>query len=62
MGWQGASLGFQAGTVPWERDAPHEPGREPGPVAEREWGLSAGQVVAVVLVILAVCEVIGLLS
>ena len=43
--------------------APPEPGRDPGPaLPEREWGLSAGQVVAVVLAILAACEVIGLLS
>lgn len=34
---------------------------EPG-VPEREWGLSAGQVVAVVLAIVVLCEVIGLLG
>lgn len=35
------------------------PGRDPMP--EPEWGLSAGQVVAAVLVILAACEAIGAL-
>ena len=39
--------------------------RDPGEVAavlpEREWGLTAGQTTAIVLAILAVCEVIGLL-
>lgn len=39
--------------------------RSPGELApvlpEREWGLSAGQTTAIVLVILAACEVIGLL-
>ena len=39
-----------------------EPGREDGgPVAEREWGLSAGQVAAVVAAIVAACEVVGML-
>ena len=32
------------------------------PLPDREWGLSAGQVVAVVLTILAACELIGALS
>lgn len=37
-----------------------EPGREgPGPLPDREWGLSASQVVAVVLAIVAACELIG---
>ena len=34
----------------------------PEPLPEREWGLSAGQVVVVVLSIIAVCELIGVLS
>ena len=33
----------------------------PDPLPEREWGLSAGQVVAVVLAIIAACEVLGLI-
>jgi hypothetical protein len=42
------------------RTAPQpEPGREPLP--DREWGLSAGQVVAVVLAIVAASELIGML-
>ena len=39
---------------------PGSMGREPMP--EREWGLTAGQVVAVVLAIVAACELIGALS
>ena len=38
------------------------PGPGAGPLPEREWGLSAGQVVVVVLAIIAVCELIGVLS
>ncbi len=38
--------------------APHPDPWEPGP--EPEWGLSAGQVTALVLAILAACELMGL--
>ena len=40
---------------------PHERSA-PDPLPEREWSLSAGQVVAAVLTIVALCEVIDLLS
>lgn len=40
----------------------HLPGHLPGPLPEREWSLTAGQVVGVVLLIVAACELIGLLS
>ena len=43
------------GTVP-------ESGEEGSVLAEREWGLSAGQVAAVVVAIIALCQVIGALS
>jgi hypothetical protein len=36
-----------------------DPWREPEFEAEREWGLSAGQVVTIVLAIVAGCEVVG---
>ena len=44
-------------------DRAPEPGADPSMAAlpEREWGLSAGQVAAVVVVILAAAEVIGAL-
>lgn len=32
---------------------------EPEPLPEREWGLSAWQVVAVVVAIVAACELVG---
>lgn len=60
-------LGFQPGTIgPRGLSQAPEPGRGgagpiAGPVAEREWGLSAKQVVAAVLAIVVACEVIGLL-
>ena len=34
----------------------------PDPLPDREWGLSAGQVFAVVVTIIAVSQVIGMLS
>ena len=49
-----------AGSDRGSRFAP-EPGRRDDALPEREWGLSAGQVAAVVTVILAVSEAIGLL-
>ena len=58
-------LAFQAaGGGSWRGglgSAPPEPEREPPP-PEREWGLSAGQVVLAVLLIVAACEVIGVLG
>lgn len=58
-------LAFQAaGGGSWRGGAgtaPPDPGREPPP-PEREWGLSAGQVTLAVLLILAACEVIGMLG
>lgn len=59
--------GFQPGRPGRAWDglrAPPEPDRGDGGPAlpEREWGLTAGQVVAAVLAILAACELIGLLS
>ena len=45
----------RAGFLPEERHL------DTTPAPEREWGLSAGQVVAVVLAILAASEVIGLI-
>lgn len=57
------TFAFQPGSTGSNSSTSHpapEPGREgPGPLPEREWGLSAGQVVAVVLAIVAACEVIG---
>ena len=52
-------LGFhpQSDHALGDREAPG-----PEPLPEREWGLSAGQVVVVVLSIIAVCELIGVLS
>ncbi len=52
---------FEAGTEHGRLGRPgREPGLEPGvTLPEREWGLSAGQVAAVVAVILVVSEVIG---
>lgn len=38
-------------------DPAHEPGR--GPLPEREWGLSAGQVVMAVVIIVALCQALG---
>ena len=55
---QGTVYAFQPVLEKW--GVGPEPGGEP--VAEREWGLTAGQVVLAVLAILAVCEVIGLLA
>lgn len=56
------SHGFVPSNRKWDRITPG-PDYGGGPaLPEREWGLSAGQVVAVVLTILAVCEVIGLLN
>ena len=50
----------EAGSDRGSRFAP-EPGRRDDVVPEREWGLSAGQVAAIVTVIVAVSEAIGLL-
>lgn len=60
-------MGHMHGLQPRDRQAwggsDPRPAFEPAPVLpEREWGLSARQTVAIVLAILAVCEVIGLLS
>ena len=41
--------------------APEPNGPPQEALPEREWGLTAGQVVAVVLAIVAACEVFGLL-
>ena len=49
-----------AGSDRGSRFAP-EPGRRDDKVPELEWGLSAGQVAAIVTVIVAVSEAIGLL-
>lgn len=40
----------------------HAPGHAPERLPEREWSLTAGQVVAAVLLIIAACELIGVLS
>lgn len=61
----GTTFAFQAaGGGSWRGGAgtaAPEPERDPPP-PEREWGLSAGQVAAVVLTIIAACELIGLLG
>ena len=57
----GTGYAFQPVVEARGRRAAPELGCEPV-VAEREWGLTAGQVVLAVLAILAVCEVIGLLA
>ena len=43
--------------APWTTPNP-----VPDPLPDREWSLSAGQVVAAVLVIVAVCELIGVMG
>ena len=56
------SHGFAPGSSRgWERVTPGPDHGGGPPLPEREWGLSAGQVVAVVLAILAASELIGLL-
>lgn len=57
--------GFRPGDGPaWDgTKAASDPEFEHVPaLPDREWGLSAMQVLAVVVVIVAVCEVIGLLG
>ena len=60
-GFTTRGFGFQPS--PARPDCALGAGPEPGPgreaFPEPEWGLSAAQVVAAVLVILAVCEAIG---
>ncbi len=53
--------GFGIQPDPWTPE-PRSPEGGPEPLPEREWGLSAWQVVAAVLAIVAACEVIGALS
>ena len=44
------------------QDTAPEPGSGREPLPEPEWSLSAGQVVAAVLMILAACEAIGAIA
>lgn len=55
-------LAFQPSTTGGRNTtrAPEPSNYAPEPLPDREWGLSAGQVVAIVLVIVAACEIVGL--
>ena len=58
----GSQFSFAPGPFPGPDRLGPPPEPRPDPLPDREWGLSAGQVVAVVLTILAVCELIGLVT
>ena len=61
---QHSSFGFHpdpGGPLGPTRTTAPEPGG-PEAMPEREWGLSAGQVAAAVLVIIAFCELVGLMT
>ena len=62
-GPRGVGFGFQPSPAPWQDQVGTTPlHEERDPPPEREWGLSAWQVVTAVLLIVAGCELIGWLS